>query len=77
PELTAEDPIVPVLAALRSAVVVLDSDDEILRASAVAYTYNVVGQDAVSEPRVAQMVARVRATGVAEDADLAVARGRV
>ena len=62
PELTAEDPIVPVLAALRSAVVVLDSDDEILRASAAAYTYNVVGQDAVSEPRVAQMVARVRAT---------------
>lgn len=77
PELTAEDPIVPVLAALRSAVVVLDSDDEILRASAAAYTYNVVGQDAVSEPRVAQMVVRVRATGVAEDADLAVARGRV
>ncbi|WP_172191770.1 sensor histidine kinase [Actinomyces faecalis] len=77
PALTSQDPIVPVLAALRSAVVVLDADDEILRASASAYTFNVVGQDAVSEPRVAQMVSRVRATGVAEDADLAVARGRV
>lgn len=75
--LMGDDGAIPVLAALRSTVVVLDEDDEVLRASASAYTYNIVRDDSVQEAQVAAMVARVRASGVAEDADLAVARGRV
>lgn len=71
------DGVVPVLAALRSTVVVLDDDDEVLRASAAAYTFNIVRDDEVCEPQVAEMVARVRATGQAQDAEIAVARGRV
>ena len=69
--------VVPVLAALRSTVVVLDDDDEVLRASSAAYTFNIVRDDEVCEPRVAEMVARVRAGGDPEDAELTVARGRV
>ena len=65
--------VVPVLAALRSTVVVLDDDDEVLRASSAAYTFNIVRDDEVCEPR----VARVRAGGDPEDAELTVARGRV
>lgn len=75
--LMGDDGAIPVLAALRSTVVVLDEDDEVLRASASAYTYNIVRDDSVKEAQVAAMVTRVRASGVAEDADLAVARGRV
>ena len=75
--LAGTDTAVPVLAALRSTVVVLDDDDEVLRASATAYTYNIVRDDEVCEPRVAEMVARVRAGGDPEDVELAVARGRV
>ncbi len=71
------DGVVPVLAALRSTVVVLDDDDEVLRASAAAYTYNIVRDDEVCEPRVGEMVARVRAGGGPQDAELTVARGRV
>ncbi|MDO4243106.1 MAG: ATP-binding protein [Actinomyces sp.] len=71
------DGVVPVLAALRSTVVVLDDDDEVLRASAAAYTFNIVRDDEVCEPQVAAMVARVRATGQAQDAEITVARGRV
>ena len=73
----SDDGMVPVLAALRSTVVVLDEDDEVLRASASAYTFNIVHDDEVCEPQVAEMVARVRATGEAQDAEIAVARGRV
>ena len=69
--------IVPVLAVLRSTVVVLDEDDEVLRASASAYTFNIVRDDAICEPAVAQMVAAVRATGVIQDRDITVSRGHV
>ena len=72
--LTGDESIVPVLAVLRSTVIVLDEDDDVLRASASAYTFNLVRDDAVSEPQVRAMVARVRATGVPENAKLAVAR---
>ena len=73
----SDDGMVPVLAALRSTVVVLDEDDEVLRASASAYTFNIVRDDAVCEPQVARMVEQVRATGVVQDAEVTVARGRV
>ena len=59
--LAGTDTTVPVLAALRSTVVVLDDDDEVLRASASAYTFNIVRDDAVIEPTVVAMVGRVRA----------------
>ena len=75
--LAGTDTAVPVLAALRSTVVVLDDDDEVLRASASAYTFNIVRDDAVIEPTVVAMVGRVRASGQAQDAAVTVARGRV
>ena len=75
--LAGTDTAVPVLAALRSTVVVLDDDDEVLRASASAYTFNIVRDDAVVEPTVAAMVNRVRASGQAQDAAVTVSRGRV
>lgn len=75
--LAGTDTAVPVLAALRSTVVVLDDDDEVLRASASAYTFNIVRDDAVVEPTVAAMVSRVRASDQAQDAAVTVARGRV
>ncbi|MDO4899721.1 cell wall metabolism sensor histidine kinase WalK [Actinomyces sp.] len=71
------DGLIPVLAALNSTVVLLDDDGEVLRASAAAYTYNIVRDDEVSEPQVAQMVDRVCATNQAEEAEITVARGRV
>ncbi|SDM68098.1 sensor histidine kinase [Actinomyces ruminicola] len=71
------DGLIPILAALSSTIVLLDDDGEVLRASAAAYTYNIVHDDEVSEPQVAQMVDRVRATGRAQDAEITVARGRV
>ena len=74
--LAGTDTTVPVLAALRSTVVVLDDDDEV-RASAAAYTFNIVRDDAVVEPTVAAMVNRVRASGQAQDAAVTVSRGRV
>ena len=75
--LAGTDTAVPVLAALRSTVVVLDDDDEVLSASASAYTFNIVRDDAVIEPTVVAMVGRVRASGQAQDAAVTVARGRV
>lgn len=75
--LAGTDAAVPVLAALRSTVVVLDDDDEVLRASASAYTFNIVRDDAVVEPTVASMVSRVRASGQAQDAAVTVSRGRL
>lgn len=74
---TLMDSLIPVLAALRSTIVILDDDDEVLRASPSAYTFNLVRDDAVCQREVADMVARVRDSGATEDADLAVARGRV
>lgn len=75
--LDARGEVLPVLAALRSTVVVLDDDDEVLRASTAAYTFNIVRDDAVCEPQVAQMVRTVRAEGAVEDSDITVARGRL
>lgn len=73
----ADSAILPLLAALRSIVVVLDEDDEVLRASQAAYTFAIVSDDAVVEPRVAAMVALVRATGKVREAELTVKRGPV
>lgn len=69
--------LVTLLEALPQTAVVLDGDDEVLRASTAAYTYNLLDGDAVREPRLARMVERVRVTGQPQDADLEVARGRV
>ncbi|WP_127842955.1 sensor histidine kinase [Actinomyces wuliandei] len=75
--LAGTDTVVAVLAALSSTVVVLDEDDEVLRASASAYTYNIVRDDAVADPAVAAMVATVRAAGSPQEAPVTVARGPV
>lgn len=75
--LLSDDAVIPVLAALRSTVVVLDDDDEVLRASASAYTYNLVRDDAVCVPEVDEMVALVRQDGEPREREITVPRGRV
>ncbi len=67
--------LLPLLAALPNIVVILDEDDEVLRASQAAYTFEIVKDDAVVEPRVAAMVNVVRSTGDVEDKELTVKRG--
>lgn len=67
--------LLPLLAALPSIVVLLDEDDEVLRASQAAYTFAIVKDDAVLEPRVVAMVALVRATGEVVEKELTVKRG--
>ncbi|WP_111837241.1 sensor histidine kinase [Actinomyces bovis] len=67
--------LLPLLAALPNIVVILDEDDEVLRASQAAYTFDIVKDDAVVEPRVAAMVNVVRSTGQVEDKELSVKRG--
>ncbi|WP_083090226.1 sensor histidine kinase [Actinomyces vulturis] len=75
--LSAEDGVIPILAALRSTVIMLDEDDDVLRASASAYAFNLVHDDVMDEPQIAAMVKKVRSTGVTMDEDIQVARGRI
>ena len=72
--LAGTDTAVPVLAALRSTVVVLD-DDEVLRASASAYTFNIVRDDAVRAPPGGAWGGGGRAAGPAPDAAVTGPRG--
>lgn len=55
-----------VLAMLRSATIVVDSDDEVIRASSEAYTFGVVLDDAIVQPRVLEAIRFVREKGGSE-----------
>jgi two-component system sensor histidine kinase SenX3 len=75
PEL--EDGLVRVLSVLRSAAVVLDADDDVLRASPPAYALGVVRNDAVAHAAVREMVDEVRRDGVIREQELELPRGPI
>ncbi|GAA1994887.1 ATP-binding protein [Isoptericola halotolerans] len=69
--------LVRVLSVLRSAAVVLDDDDEVVRASPPAYALGVVRNDALVHPAIVDMVREVRRDGVIREEELELPRGPI
>ncbi|MFI6425723.1 sensor histidine kinase [Promicromonospora sp. NPDC050880] len=69
--------LVRVLSVLRSAAVVLDGEDEVVRASPPAYALGVVRNDALVHPAITDLVALVRRDGVIREQELELPRGPV
>ncbi|WP_098483351.1 sensor histidine kinase [Georgenia soli] len=69
------DDVVSVLSVLPQAVLVLEPDDDVQRASAAAYSYGLVRNDTLAHPEVREMVAGVRRDGHIRDAELTLTRG--
>jgi two-component system, OmpR family, sensor histidine kinase SenX3 len=72
-----EDDVVSVLSVLPQSVVVLEPDDDVLRASASAYGFGLVRNDTLAHVEVRELVAAVRRDGHIRDAELTLARGPV
>lgn len=72
-----DEGLVRVLAVLRSAAVVLDGDDEVVRASPPAYALGLVRSDQIAHPAVRDLVASVRRDGVIRDEELELPRGPI
>jgi two-component system, OmpR family, sensor histidine kinase SenX3 len=70
-----EDDAISVLSVLPQSVVVLEPDDDVLRASASAYGFGLVRNDALAHPEVRDMVAALRRDGIIRDAELTLGRG--
>ncbi|GIG27731.1 sensor histidine kinase [Cellulomonas marina] len=70
-----DEGIVRVLAVLRSAAVVLDESDRVVRASAPALALGLVREGRLAPVAVRELVARVRRDGVIADEELEVPRG--
>ncbi|RZS62117.1 two-component system sensor histidine kinase SenX3 [Xylanimonas ulmi] len=77
PEPDLDDGLVRVLSVLRSAAVVLDADDDVLRASPPAYALGIVRNDALVHPAVRDLVAAVRRDGVIREQELELPRGPI
>jgi len=77
PDPELDDGLVRTLAALRSAAVVLDEDDVVVRASPPAYALGVVREGGIPHPAIRDMVAAVRRDGVIRDEELELPRGPV
>jgi len=77
PEPELDDGLVRALAVLRSAAVVLDDDDRVLRASPPAYTLGIVRDRQIAHAAIREMVAAVRRDGVIRDEELELPRGPV
>lgn len=75
PEPELDDSLVRVLAVLRSAAVVLDDDDAVVRATPPAYALGVVRDGAVVHAAVRDLIADVRRSGVIRDEELELPRG--
>lgn len=73
PEL--DDGLVRVLAVLRSAAVVLDDDERVVRASPPAYALGVVQDGVIAHASVRDLIADVRRAGVIRDEELELPRG--
>lgn len=71
-----DDGLVRALAVLRSAAVVLDDDDTVVRASAPAYALGLVRDNALVHASIRDLVAQVRTDGVIRDEELDLPRGR-
>jgi two-component system sensor histidine kinase SenX3 len=77
PERELDEGLVRVLAVLRSAAVVLDEDDRVVRASPPAYALGVVREGRVVHAAIRDLIADVRRTGVIRDEELELPRGPV
>jgi two-component system sensor histidine kinase SenX3 len=77
PAAELDEGVVRVLAVLRSAAVVLDEEDEVVRASPPAYALGVVRNDALAHPAVHDLVRRVRRDGVIREEELELPRGPI
>lgn len=75
PEL--EEGLVRTLAVLRSAAVVLDDADEVVRATPLAYALGVLQSGGRVNPVIAPIVAAVRRDGVIQDTELELSRGTI
>jgi two-component system sensor histidine kinase SenX3 len=76
-----EEPDVPpavatVLSALRSSAVVVDENDQVLKASAPAYALGLVRGDALTVAELSDLVRQVRRDGQIRDTELVIPRGR-
>ncbi|MGC5168636.1 sensor histidine kinase [Luteimicrobium sp. DT211] len=72
-----DEGLVRVLAVLRSAAVVLDDEDRVVRASPPAYALGVVRASEVAHAAIRDLVAAVRRDGVIRDEELELPRGPV
>ncbi|MGC5615464.1 sensor histidine kinase [Georgenia sp. Z1491] len=72
-----DDDVISVLTVLPQSIVVLDADDDVVRASSAAYGFGLVRHDRLAHGRLAEMVARLRRDGQIRDAELALPRGPV
>ncbi|HWK91019.1 MAG TPA: ATP-binding protein [Luteimicrobium sp.] len=72
-----DEGLVRVLAVLRSAAVVLDDEDRVVRASPPAYALGVVRSSEVAHAAIRDLVAAVRRDGVIRDEELELPRGPV
>jgi two-component system, OmpR family, sensor histidine kinase SenX3 len=70
-----DEGLVRTLAVLRSAAVVLDTEDQVVRASAPAYALGLIRDGRIGPPAIREMVAAVRRDGVIRDDELEVPRG--
>jgi len=77
PEPELEDGLVRTLAVLRSAAVVLDADDRVVRASPPAHALGLVREGRLVHAAMRDMVGAVRRDGVIRDEELDVPRGPV
>jgi two-component system sensor histidine kinase SenX3 len=77
PAAELDEGVVRVLAVLRSAAVVLDEEDEVVRASPPAYALGVVRNDALAHPAVQDLVRSVRRDGVIREEELELPRGPI
>ncbi|WP_245854762.1 sensor histidine kinase [Flavimobilis soli] len=75
PPADLDEGLVRVLAVLRSAAIVLNEADEVVRASAPAYALGIVRHDAIVHRAIDDMVAKVRASGEILDEELELPRG--
>ena len=76
-----EEPAVPagittVLSVLRSSALVVDENDEVLKASAPAYAFGLVRGNEVAVDELAELVRQVRRDGQIRETELVLARGR-
>ena len=76
-----DEPAVPpgiatVLSVLRSSALVVDEKDEVLKASAPAYAFGLVRDNAVAVEELAELVRQVRRDGQIRETELVVSRGR-
>ena len=76
-----EEPAVPagiatVLGVLRSSALVVDEKDEVVKASAPAYSFGLVSGDRVTVQELADLIRQVRRDGQIRETELVMARGR-